>query len=142
MEGVSLHPLKQMVHPKGDILHALKATDEGYAGFGEVYFSQIKPGEIKGWKRHNRLTLNLVVILGEIKFVIYDDRENSSTYGQFREYIISPENNYQRLTISPGLWMAFQGTGKGISMLMNVIPSLHDPSEADNKDLQKILYHF
>lgn len=38
MEGVKLYPLKQIMVPKGDIFHALKSTDEGYAGFGEAYF--------------------------------------------------------------------------------------------------------
>ena len=40
MEGVTVHPLKHIVVPKGDIYHALKSTDEGYVGFGEAYFSQ------------------------------------------------------------------------------------------------------
>ena len=43
MEGVTVHPLKHIVVPKGDIYHALKSTDEGYAGFGEAYFSQMQP---------------------------------------------------------------------------------------------------
>ena len=29
MEGVTVHPLKHIVVPKGDIYHALKSTDEG-----------------------------------------------------------------------------------------------------------------
>lgn len=91
MEGVKLHPLKHITVPKGDIYHALKSTDEGYAGFGEVYFSQIGAGEVKGWKRHNRMTLNIVVPVGAIKFVIYDDREGSTTKGEFEEIILSIE---------------------------------------------------
>ena len=142
MEGISLHPLKQFVVPKGDVFHALKSTDAGYAGFGEVYFSQIKGGEVKGWKRHNRMILNLVVVAGEIKFVIYDDRRESKTYGQFSEFMLSPATNYQRLTVSAGLWMAFQGMGQGVSMLMNIIPELHDPTEVDNKELGEITYDF
>ena len=142
MEGVSLYPLKQFIVPKGDVFHALKSTDEGYVGFGEVYFSQIKGGEVKGWKRHNRMALNLVVVVGVIRFVIYDDRINSSTYGQFSEFILSPATNYQRLTVSAGLWMAFQGVGKDVSMLMNIIPEPHDSTEADSKELLEIKYDF
>jgi dTDP-4-dehydrorhamnose 3,5-epimerase len=142
MKGISIHPLKHIIVSKGDVFHALKATDEGYAGFGEVYFSQIKEGEVKGWKRHNRMVLNLVAVAGEIRFVIYDDRQNSETQGQFAEIILSPETNYQRLTVSSGLWMAFQGIGKEVSMLMNIIPELHDPTEVDNKELNEITYNF
>ena len=142
MEGVTLYPLKHIVVPKGDIYHAMKSTDKGYMGFGEAYFSQIEHGKAKGWKRHNRMTLNLIVLVGAIKFVIFDDRENSITYGQFQEIILSPENNYQRLTVEPGLWMAFYGEGEGVSMLMDIIPEPHDPSKASCMDLSAIDYQF
>ena len=142
MEGVTVHPLKHIVVPKGDIYHALTSTDEGYDGFGEAYFSQIEHGAAKGWKRHNRMTLNLVVPVGAVKFVIYDDREGSPTRGQFEEITLSPESCYQRLTVAPGLWMAFYGEGEGISMLMDIIPEPHDPSEASRMELEAIDYKF
>lgn len=142
IQGVELHPLKHIIVPKGDIFHALKSTDEGYAGFGEAYFSQIESGAVKGWKRHNRMTLNIIVPVGKIKFVVYDDREGSVTNGKFQEIILSPENNYQRLTLAPGLWMAFQGMSENISMLMDIIPEPHDPNEADRKNIEEIEYNF
>lgn len=142
IEGVKLYPLKHIVVPKGDIYHALKSTDEGYAGFGEAYFSQIEAGEVKGWKRHNRMILNIVVPIGSIKFVIYDDREGSLTYGEFEEVVLSQTDNYQRMTIAPGLWMAFQGMGEGISILMDIIPEPHKPEEADRRGLSEINYRF
>lgn len=142
IQGVELHPLKHIIVPKGDIFHALKSTDEGYAGFGEAYFSQIESGAVKGWKRHNRMTLNIIVPVGKIRFVVYDDREGSATNGKFQEVILSPESNYQRLTLAPGLWMAFQGMDKELSMLMDIIPEPHDPSEADRKDIEEIKFNF
>lgn len=139
---MTLHPLKHIIVPKGDIYHALKSTDEGYKGFGEAYFSQVEEGVVKGWKRHNRMTLNLIVPLGRIKFIIYDGREESVTKGTFEEIILSPKENYQRLTIAPGLWLAFCGMDKGTSMLMNIIPEPHDPKEADRKEIDEISYNF
>lgn len=142
IEGVSLHPLKQISVPKGDLWHALKSTDEGYAGFGEAYFTQIAQGETKGWKRHNSYVLNLVVMVGEVEFVIYDDREGSKTFGQFLSIRLTPNGNYQRLTVAPGLWMAFHGVAKGHSMLMDIIPEPHNPEEASKKELSEIEYAF
>ncbi len=142
IEGVALHSLKHIVVPKGDIYHALKSTDEGFAGFGEAYFSCIEHGEAKGWKRHNRMTLNLIVPIGAVKFVVYDDREDSETFGCFEEIVLSPKDNYQRLTLAPGLWMAFYGVGEGVSMLMDIIPEPHDPTEASRKDLTEIPFKF
>ncbi len=142
IEGVELYPLKQISVDKGNIFHALKSTDEGYAGFGEAYFSQIESGAVKGWKRHNRMPLNLIVPVGAIKFVVYDDREGSATCGAFQEIIISVKDNYQRLVVAPGLWMAFMGADSKTSMLMDIIPEPHDPSEADRLDLEVINYNF
>jgi len=142
IEGVKLYSLKHIVVPKGDVYHALKSTDEGYVGFGEAYFSQIEAGAVKGWKRHNQMTLNIIVPIGAIKFVIYDDREGSATYGKFEEVVLSAVDNYQRLLVFPGLWMAFQGVGEGVSMLMDIIPEPHDPQEASRKELSEIIYHF
>lgn len=143
IEGVLLHPLKQISVPKGDLWHAFKCIDEGFVGFGEAYFTQIHPHEVKGWKRHNRYTLNLVVVVGTVKFVIYDDREDSLTQGQFQEITLSPNGNYQRLTVAPGLWMAFAGADKGMtSILMDLIPEVHNPEEADRKDIADIPYDF
>ncbi len=142
IEGVSLYPLRQIQVDKGNIFHALKSTDAGYAGFGEAYFSQIEAGAVKGWKRHNRMSLNLIVPVGAIKFVIYDDRAGSETYGQFQEVTLSVDSNYQRLVVAAGLWMAFVGVGDHTSMLMDIIPKPHDPSEADRVELDAIAYNF
>ena len=61
MDGIILTPLQQITHPKGDIFHAMKVSDDGFIGFGEAYFSTINKDVIKGWKKHTEMTLNLVV---------------------------------------------------------------------------------
>lgn len=142
INGVNLYPLRHIKVSKGDVYHALKCTDKGYEGFGEAYFSEIEKDQIKGWKRHNRMTLNIVVVKGAIKFVIYDDRAGSITKGKFQEIILSRDFNYKRLTIAPGLWMAFCGIDEGCSMLLDIIPEPHDPSESDRKELSEIQYVF
>lgn len=142
IDGVVVKKLNIISTGKGDVKHALKSCDEEFCGFGEVYFSEIFNGDIKGWKRHNRMTLNIVVVKGEIRFVIYDDREDSKTKGQFMEIILSERENYGRLTVAPGLWMAFEGRGRHTSMLMDIIDSPHDPDESDRKALDEIEYDF
>ncbi|MDO4191445.1 MAG: dTDP-4-dehydrorhamnose 3,5-epimerase [Bacteroidales bacterium] len=142
IEGITLTPLKRIVGNNGDVLHALKATESTFCGFGEAYFSQVKTGVVKGWKRHNRMTLNIIVPVGAIRFVVYDDREGSITRGQFESIVISPDSNYQRLTLAPGLWMAFQGVAQETSMLLDIIPEPHDDTEGDRKPLEDIPFNF
>ena len=45
--------------------------------------------KIKGWKKHNIMKLNLIVVAGEITFVLHDDRLDSPTYGEFFEARLS-----------------------------------------------------
>lgn len=142
IQGVNLYPLKKINNPKGDIFHALKNTDEGYFGFGEIYLTQIYPKQVKGWKRHNKYTLNLIVVLGRVKFVIYDDREGSKTKGRFFNIELSLIDNYKRLTIAPGLWMSFYGVDENVSTLIDIIPEPHDPTESDRKEIEEIPYNF
>ena len=134
MDGVVLTPLKQIHHPKGDIFHAMKKSDQGFAGFGEAYFSTIHGGSVKGWKKHTEMTLNLVVPVGAIEFVIYHE-----TKGEFMSVTLSARGHYQRLTVSPGLWMAFRGIDEH-NMLLNLASIEHDPQEAVNIELDEIEY--
>ncbi len=139
IHGVILTPLKKIENPKGDVYHALKNNDTGYAGFGEAYFSTVKAGEIKGWKKHKIMNMNLIVPAGTIKFVLYDGREESISNGQFMQITLSPIN-YLRLTVPPNIWMAFQGTGSPLNLLLNISDILHDPKESENILLNEIDY--
>jgi dTDP-4-dehydrorhamnose 3,5-epimerase len=134
LNGVQLTPLKRIEGEAGKVLHALKKTDDSFAGFGEAYFSTVLPGKTKGWKKHREMTLNVIVPVGAIRFVMYDDREDSATKGSVQEVILSPDN-YQRLTVPPGIWMAFHGEGVTENMLLNMASIPHDPNEADNLPL-------
>ena len=136
MNGVEITKLDMMQTPGGDVMHGLKSIDSSFVGFGEAYFSIIDHQSIKGWKRHKRMTLNLIVPTGSVKFVIYDDRIESSSYGEFKVVELS-RDNYNRLTISPMLWLGFQGIGKEENIVLNVASIPHDPDEVDKKDVEE-----
>ncbi len=139
IEGVFLTSLKMIDVPGGDVLHAIKESDNGYSGFGEAYFSTVRSGAIKAWKLHNKMILNLVVPVGSIRFVIYDSREDSKSSGRFGEVILS-RKNYCRLTIPPLIWIGFQGVDANESVLLNVANIPHDPDEENRKSLGSIKY--
>ena len=136
LNGVLLTPLRQIPNPKGDIYHALKASEHGYVSFGEAYFSSINQNEVKGWKKHKRMVLNIVVPVGTIKFYLIDDRSNSSTVDNKQSVILSPKN-YQRLTVPSGIWMAFKGIDEN-NLLLNIASIEHDPEEAENMSLDTL----
>jgi dTDP-4-dehydrorhamnose 3,5-epimerase len=131
IEGVVLTPLRIIRGDAGNVMHALKSHEESFTGFGEAYFSTVKKDAVKGWKKHRRMELNLIVPAGEIFFVLFDEREKSSTKGSFQQITLSPDN-YQRLTVPPGIWMAFKGLHADMNMLLNIASIPHDPAEAEN----------
>jgi dTDP-4-dehydrorhamnose 3,5-epimerase len=121
-------PLPRIATAKGEVRHGLRASDAGFAGFGEAYFTEILPGAIQGWKRHRRMTLNLVVVSGTVRCVIHNGAGS-----WWAAYLISAEDAapYGRLTVPPGLWMAFQGVGRSHNLLMNLASHEHDPTEME-----------
>ncbi len=139
IDGVFLTPLKIIEVLGGDVLHAMKRQDSGFIDFGEAYFSTIEPGAVKAWKRHREMTQNLVVPVGAIKFVLFDEREGACAHGVFEEIVLSREN-YCRLTIPPMVWVGFQGMHKEISMLLNIASIPHTPEESDRKEKMELDY--
>lgn len=131
MQGIELTPLKIIEGNDGNVMHALKSSEKSFSKFGEAYFSTVKQGSIKGWKKHTKMISNLIVPHGEVQFVFYDDREESETNGCYFTVNLS-QYNYKRLTIKPGLWMAFKGIGTSTNMVLNLASIPHDPEEAIN----------
>lgn len=129
----SLNSLKKIETNNGAVFHALKSTEDSYLDFGEAYFSSIHMNHIKGWKFHKKMTLNLIVPVGEIRFVIHDSDLNINNKNIKPIIDVTLGNkNYSRLTIPPGYWMAFRGEGYGENILLNIANIVHDPSEAIN----------
>jgi dTDP-4-dehydrorhamnose 3,5-epimerase len=142
MHGVILSPLRVIHTSGGNVMHALKASDPTFAGFGEAYFSAVHHGSVKGWKRHRRMTMNLVVCAGTIRLLLYDDRPHSPTMGAYEQHILSPESadTYARLTVPPGVWLAFHGVGEGSNLLLNLASIEHDPAESEVRELDAIAW--
>ena len=135
LDDILVTPLKRIPTVGGDVIHALKSSDDGYKGFGEVYFSWVEHGAIKAWKCHQKMTLNLVVPLGQISFVFHTKYQEK----QFRTENIG-EERYARLTVPPGIWFGFQGKASGKSLLMNVVNIEHDPDEILRKPASNFSY--
>jgi len=133
--GVVLTPLKIINGELGSVMHAIRSGDDGYTGFGEAYFSTVNQHAVKGWKCHKKMVLNIIVPVGSIRFVIFDNREHSQTKGNLVDVTLGTSGNYQRLTVPPGVWMAFSGIGE-YNLLMNFASIPHDPAEAENLPLE------
>jgi len=133
IQGVLIQPLKQILDERGKIMHMLRADDPYFEKFGEIYFSVIYPGVIKGWHLHKEMTLNYAVVQGIIKLVLYDDRLQSPTRGEIMELFIG-DGNYMLVKIPPQVWNGFKGVGTTSAVVANCSTIPHDPSEIVRMD--------
>ena len=127
--SIKIKPLKQILLEDGDVFHGLKASEEEFYGFEEAYFSTIKINKIKAWKRHLRMTMNLIVPVGEVQFNFYNDEK------QLLINTIIGERNYSRITVPPLIWFGFKGLSSRTSYILNISNKSHDPSEVEREPL-------
>ena len=128
IHNVKIVPLKQINDERGKIMHMLKATDDHFTKFGEIYFSCAWPGTIKAWHIHKKMTLNYVAAFGKIKLVLYDDRQNSKTNGKIQEIFLSNDDHFL-VIIPPMIWNGFTSADDNIAVLANCSDIPHDKSE-------------
>ena len=124
-------PLKNISVVGGNVMHAMKCTDTGYTGFGEAYFSIVEKAAVKAWKRHIRMTLNLIVPFGFVRFVFVDQ------YGDKRIEKIG-KNRFSRLTVPPGIWFGFEGLENNDSLVLNIADIIHEPDEVERMEMEAI----
>ena len=129
IEGAKVIPLRRIPDERGTIFHMLKRTDPHFLEFGEIYFTTIYRGVIKGWHKHREMTLNYACIFGRIKLVLYDDREQSPTKGSLMEVFLGPDN-YSLVVIPPEAWSGFKGMSEPFAIIANCCTHPHDPSRS------------
>ena len=132
IHGVLVHPLRQIPDERGKIMHMLRCDDPHFEKFGEIYFSVVYPGVIKGWHLHREMTLNYAVVTGTIKLVLYDDRPDSPTKGEVQELFVG-EANYVLVRIPPGVWNGFKGVGVVPAVVANCSTVPHSAGEIVRK---------
>lgn len=128
IDGVIIAPQKRIIDGRGGIMHMLKADDEMFKGFGEIYFSFANPGIIKAWHVHNRMYVNNCVISGTAKLVCCDIREGSPTQGNLLEIYLG-RDNYCTVQIPPGIANGYMAIGNEVAVLANCASIVHDPEE-------------
>jgi dTDP-4-dehydrorhamnose 3,5-epimerase len=133
IHGMTVTPLRRIPDERGAVLHMLRDDSPAFERFGEIYFSTIYPGVIKGWHLHREMTLNYAVPVGMIKLVCYDDRPGSPTHGALSEIHLG-ELNYCLVTIPPLVWNGFKGEGSTTALVANCSTVHHSPDEIERLD--------
>jgi dTDP-4-dehydrorhamnose 3,5-epimerase len=133
IDGVIVKQLSIIADERGSVMHMLRADDPEFERFGEIYFSTIYPGVVKGWHMHTRTTLNYAVVAGMIKLVLFDDRPSSLSHGRVEELFVG-ERNYVLVRIPPRVWNGFKGIGTSPAIVANCATFPHDPEDIVRMD--------
>jgi len=132
IEGVVVQELNQFIDNRGRVMHMIRVDNPLFEKFGEIYFSEVLPGVVKAWKRHKMMTQFFTVPIGMIELVVYDDRENSVTKGNWKVLEIGREN-YRLIKIPPKLWYGFKCISNHPALIANCPDLAHSPNESTNK---------
>lgn len=135
IDGVRLESRQMFLDARGAVLHVLRADTPGFAGFGEIYASEINPGVVKGWKRHSRVTQQLVAPRGRVRFALHDDRASSPTNGASASCELGRPDAYALLVIPPMVWYGWKCLGSETALLINCASLPHDPAETEQRDV-------
>ena len=125
--GVEVVPLRRIPDERGTIMHMLRRDDPHFREFGEIYFTTVYKDVIKGWHRHEEMTLNYACVFGRVKLVLYDDRDASPTRGHLMELFLRPDN-HSLVVIPPHVWNGKKGLSDPFAIVANCATHPHDPS--------------
>ena len=111
----------------------LRADDPHFIRFGEIYFTTVYEGVVKGWHKHRAMTLNYACVVGRVKLVLYDERHDSTTHGVLMELFLGPDD-YSLVVIPPDIWTGFKGMSRPFALVANCSTDPHDPSRTTRLD--------
>jgi dTDP-4-dehydrorhamnose 3,5-epimerase len=100
IDGVKTKKLTAHHDERGWLAEILRSDEEIFDEFGQVYVSVAYPGVVKGWHYHKLQTDHFCVLKGMLKVVLYDQREESKTFGEVNEFFMG-EGNLMLVKIPP-----------------------------------------
>jgi dTDP-4-dehydrorhamnose 3,5-epimerase len=130
IEGVRLKPLKVIPDERGRLMEMLRADDDLFVKFGQVYMTSAYPGVVKAWHYHKIQYDNFVVVRGMMKFALYDPRPESPSYRQVNVFFLG-EHNPMLLQIAPLIYHGFKTISDHEAICVNTPSEPYHPAAPD-----------
>ena len=137
IHGVRTKQLRRIPDERGWLMEILRADDELFRQFGQVYVSATYPGVVKAWHYHRMQVDHFACIAGMIKLVLIDTRDDSPTKDRINEFFIGAQQ--PMLVQIPSLvYHGWKCIGTEPSLVVNV-PT--EPYHYDDPDEYRIEPH-
>lgn len=130
IDGVSIKKLKVISDERGNLMEILRADDDQFSKFGQVYITTAYPGVVKAWHFHRLQDDNMTVLQGMVKIVLYDERETSPTKGLVNEFFMGI-NNRVLIHIPKKVWHGFKCISDTEAMIVNIVTESYNYEKPD-----------
>ena len=135
IHDVKTKPLRLIPDERGFLMEMLRADDELFTKFGQVYVSATYPGVVKAWHYHQKQVDHFVCVAGMIKLVLVDTRDNSPTRGAVNEFFLGTQN--PTLVQVPNLvYHGWKCISPEMSLVVNVPTEPYSYKEPDESRLE------
>ena len=130
IDGVKLIARTRHADDRGYVTEILRSDDEHFVEFGQAYVTTCRQGVVKAWHKHKEQTDFFYVIGGTMKIGLYDDRDGSSTNGDYQVVVLGEQGNDALLVIPPSIWHGMMGMAP-FSTLLNIPSRPYDYDDPD-----------
>ena len=122
LNNIKTIKLKKNFNPNGDILKYLTKKNKYLKSFGEIYFTEIKKKNVKGWNYHKRCFCLLAVPYGKVKFTFAKNIKSK------KKIITIGKKNYYMIVVPPKIWFKFTSIEK-LSIVVNTLNKKNNKNE-------------
>lgn len=135
IHDVVFRPTRPVAHEDGHVTEIARMGWDLVGGpIVQVHLTTTLPGRQRAWGLHQRSTDRLFVVNGLVKFVAFDGRTGSPTYGCVNEVTVS-EKNPGLLIVPPNLYHGWKNIGTTEAAIVNMPTAAYDYEAPDALDL-------
>ncbi len=138
IEGVKNTRVESFIDDRGFLSQILPEGDESFT-IKRIYSTgNFSKGTIRGFHKHKKEKKGFFVTSGSAKFVVVDDRKDSSTYKEINTFILSTLNP-SVLTVPVGVytgWMSLQND----TVILGISSEPFDKENPDDERLDPFAF--
>ncbi len=130
IEGVKTKKLRVIPDQRGRLMEILRADDDLFERFGQVYMTTTYPGVVKAWHLHKKQKDNVACVQGMIKLAVYDPREDSPTYKEVDEFYLGTHNPLL-VQLPAGVYHGWMCVSQEEAIVMNIPTEVYNREDPD-----------
>jgi len=130
IDGVKVKELTVIPDDRGRLMEILRADEDLFDRFGQVYLTTTLPGVVKAWHCHHLQTDNICCVAGMIRLALYDEREGSPTFGLVNDLYLGVHRP-RLVQVPPYIFHGWKCVGLEEALIVNTVTHPYNPESPD-----------